>query len=215
MNKRFLLILLVCVLGFLGILFTTGKKADAPKDSNGNNSSQLTNHVSGAGNKGVTLIEYGDYECPACYQYYPLIEQIRQQYGDDIKFQFRHFPLTEIHQNALAAARAAEAADKQGKFWEMHGKLYETQQEWKANPSPSKYFEDLAAQLGLNVEKFREDFKSSSVNDAIQADRGEARKLGFTGTPTFLINDKKIESPRDIEGFTKLIDEAIKAKNQP
>ncbi len=214
MNKRFLVIMLVCILGFLGILFTTGKKADAPKtDGNNNSSSQLTNHVAGAGKKGVTLTEYGDFECPACYQYYPLVEQIRIKYKDDIAFQFRNFPLTEIHQNALAAARAAESADKQGKFWEMYAKLYETQPEWKTSASPSKYFEDLATQLGLNLDKFREDYKSSAVNDVIQADRAEARKLGFSGTPTFLINGKKIESPRDIESFSKLIDEAIKEKN--
>ena len=213
MNKRFLLILLVFVIGFFGILVATKKKDNAP-NSSGNNTAQLSNHVIGAGKKGVTLTEYGDFACPACYQYFPIVEQVRQKYGDDIKFQFRNFPLVEIHQNALVGARAAEAASLQGKFWDMYELLYQHQPEWRDSQTPTKFFEDYAAQIGLNIEKFREDSKSDAVNAAVQADRADALKQGFSGTPTFLINGKRIESPHSLEDFEKVIDNAIAAKKQ-
>lgn len=201
------------VVVFLGILITSKREAAAPSTDTDNNSSQLTNHTIGGGKKKVTLIEYGDFACPACYQYYPLVEQIKEKYKDDITFQFRHFPLVEIHPTALISAKAAEAADKQGKFWEMYSKLYENQPTWKDSNNPQTFFEDFATQLGLDLNKFREDMKSTAVNSSVQADRIEAKKQGYQGTPTFVLEGKHIDSPRDLDAFSKLIDEAIKAKN--
>lgn len=213
MSKRFLIIFGVIILAFFGLVLFS--KKDETKQSGGdqsNQSAQLSNHTQGEGTTGVVLVEYGDFECPACYQYYPLVEAVKQKYGDQIKFQFRHYPLTEIHQNALIAARASEAADKQGKFWEMYAKLYEGQPNWKESSSPASVYETYAKELGMDVDKFKQDMKNESTNAIIQADRAEARKLGYSSTPTFEINGKKIENPRDVEGFSKLIDEAIKQK---
>src|SRR5205814_6520589 len=103
------------------------KDTKAPSNNNGNSSQQLTNHTRGQGKSGVVFTEYGDFQCPACYKFEPLMEQIRQKYDEQITFQFRNYPLVEIHKNALIAARAAEAASFQGKFWEMHDKLYQEQ----------------------------------------------------------------------------------------
>src|SRR5688572_27110761 len=139
MNKRFLMILAACVVVFAGLLIFNKREAKAPTE-NGNQTAQLSNHTTGQGTAGVTLTEYGDFACPACYQYYPLLKQVKAKYGDQLKFQFRHFPLTEIHQNALISARAAEAAGLQGKFWEMHDKLYETQPAWRDHTNPSQFF---------------------------------------------------------------------------
>lgn len=200
------------VVVFLGILITNKRKAAAPTPG-GNTSAQLSEHKIGGGKKNVTLIEYGDFACPACYQYYPLVEQIKEKYKDDITFQFRHFPLVEIHQNALISAKAAEAADIQGKFWGMYSLLYENQPSWRDSQNPQPFFEDFATRLGLDLNKFREDMKTDAVNKVVQADRAEAKKQGYSGTPTFVLEGKHIDSPRDIEGFSKLIDEAIKAKN--
>ncbi len=213
MTKRFTMILLAFAVIFLGILVVTKHKAGAPTGNNAN-SSQLTNHTVGAGKSGVTLTEYGDFACPACYAYYPLVEQVKQKYGDQITFQFRNFPLVELHKNALIGARAAEAASLQGKFWEMYQQLYENQPNWRESNSPQQFFDQFANQIGLNLDKFHEDMKSEQVNNFVQADRAEAQKLGFSGTPSFLLDGKQIDSSgvRTIEDFSKLIDAAIKAK---
>jgi protein-disulfide isomerase len=214
MNKRFLIILAVLVIAFGGFLvFSKSKKtANAPGTSGG--SSQTTNHTEGAGNKGVTLTEYGDFQCPACGSYYPIVEEVRKKYGDDLKFEFRNFPLTQIHQNAMAAHRAAEAADKQGKFWDMYHVLYEQQQVWSASPNVSKIMEDFATQLGLDISRFKQDYQSEAVNNVINGDIKAGQAIGANSTPTFAINGKKVDPlpDRTVEAFTKLIDEAINKK---
>jgi protein-disulfide isomerase len=222
MSNRFVVVLIACVIGFFGIFLFNKSRSDSP--SNGNNTSaKPSNHVLGENQKGVTFIEYGDFQCPACYQYELFMQQIREKYKQDIHFQFRNFPLAQIHQNARAAHRAAEAAHKQNKFWEMHDLLYAKQQdpstgqatEWAAAANPAPFFEQYAGQLGLNIAQFKQDLASSEVNDIINADIKEAEKIGADSTPTFVINGKKVETnPRNLEGFTKLIDEAIKAQNQ-
>lgn len=201
--------MLACVAIFLGIIFTTKDKADAP---NGGSSSQLTNHVTGNGKSGVVLIEYGDFNCSACFRYYPIVKQVKEKYKDDIIFQFRHYPLVELHQNALVGARAAEAAGLQGKFWEMHDILFENFLEWEKTTNPSSFFEEYAKQIGLDVEKFRQDSKSEQVNDAVQADRAEAKRLEFGGTPTFVLDGKKVELLPTMESFETALNQAIQAR---
>ncbi len=209
MNKRFLVILAAVILLLGGIFWlTSDKKAAAPTSQ-----AQLSNHTIGGGKSGVVLIEYGDFACPACYQYYPLVEQVHKKYNDQITFQFRNYPLVEIHQNALIGARAAEAANLQGKFWEMYNLLYTNQPSWRDSNNPSAAFDSYAQQLGLNVNKFRQDIASEQVNNIVQADRAEAKRLGFDGTPTFVLNGKKVEeNPTSLDAFNKLIDAAITAK---
>lgn len=211
MSKRFLLILAAIIVVFGGLLFFNKRDASAPS-GNGDGKAQLSEHKTAEGSTGVTLIEYGDFQCSACAQYYPLFKQLKQQYEGRVTFQFRNFPLTEIHQNGLISSRAAEAAAIQGKFWEMHDLLFENQKAWEASTNPTSIFEEYAKQLGLDVAKFTEDMKSEQVNNVVQADRAEARRLGYSSTPTFELDGKKIDNPRSIEEFTKLLDEAISAK---
>jgi protein-disulfide isomerase len=208
MSKRFLIILAVLVLVFGGFLWFSKAKQNSKSTTSG--STNVSNHVQGAGTSGVTLVEYGDFQCPACDAYYPTIEQVRKQYGDQLKFQFRNFPLVQKHQNAMAAHRAAEAAAKQGKFWEMYNALYSQQKSWESSSDPTKIFEDYAMQLALNVDQFKRDYTSASVNDTINADLKEGQRLGVDATPTFFINGKKVEPTPDntVEAFTKLIDQA-------
>lgn len=213
MSKRFLIILAVLILGFVGFVVFQGKKNNN-KNGGGSQTAQPSEHKKGAGNKGVTLVEYGDFQCPSCGGYFPILQQIEKKYGDDITFQFRHFPLTQIHQNAMAAHRAAEAASKQNKFWEMHDMLYERQQNWSSSQNISQIMEDYASELGLNVERFKTDYQGSEVNAIINADISVGNSLKVTGTPTFFINGEKIEDPgRTVEEFSKIIDDAI-AKTQ-
>ncbi len=215
MNNRFILILAACVVGFFGILFFTKKDSNKSNNNGGGQSSQLTQHTTGAGKTGVVLIEYGDFECPACYRFFPVIEQIKEKYKDQITFQFRHYPLVEIHKNALISARAAEAAGKQGKFFEMYSKLYTNQQTWTPAPDPSNYFQAYAKELGLDEAKFKTDMQSEEVNKIVQADKNYAKEQGFNSTPTFVLDGKKLENTQDtVEYFSQQIDQAIAAKNK-
>lgn len=218
MNNRFFALILVIIAIFVGIFIFTKQKNDT---GNGSASSvtQPTNHIKGEGKSGVVLTEYGDYQCPACFQYEPIVKEVFEKYKDQITFQFRNFPITSSHPNAFAAARAAEAADKQGKFWEMHDKLYETQDPtsqsgWAASSNPMTFFEQFAKEVGLDVEKFKTDFASEEVNKLINQDIAEGKKIPVEGTPTFQINGVKIENPRSVEDFNKVIEEAIAAKKQ-
>lgn len=208
MSKQFWAVVAVIVIIFVGIFALNGNKKS---DTNSKNSSSGggTQHVQGKGTTGVTLVEFGDYQCPYCGQYFPTVKQVVAKYGDQIKFQFKNFPLTSIHQNAFAAARAAEAAGLQGKFWEMNEVLYSSQSSWSEQTDPTPIFAQYAQQLGLNVDQFKKDSSSSKVNDLINADMAEGTKLKVTGTPAFFINGEKIDVSNSVESFSKAIDAAI------
>jgi protein-disulfide isomerase len=209
MDKRFLTVLVVLAVVFGGIFFLTKSKDN--KTSGGNNTVQASQHVTGKNTMGVTLLEYGDYQCPYCGQYFPIVKEVVTQYGDKIAFQFRNFPLVQIHKNAMAAARAAEAAAKQDRFWEMHDLLYTNQSAWSESSNPTAFFNQYATQLSLNSEKFKSDMNSQAVLDVINADIAEGGKAGVDSTPTFFINGKKVTSqPTSVADFAKLIDEAAK-----
>lgn len=213
MNKQFVAVVIL-VIAALGGLFMLASKSSDNQSSSGGSGSQTSNHTVGAANKGVTIVEYGDFQCPACKSYYPIIKSIKEQYGDDIKFQFRHFPLVQIHPNAFIASRAAEAAGKQGKFFEMHDLLYENQDSWSSATSPSTIFEGYAEQLGLNLDQFKSDVASEEIASIINADVKAGQSLGANSTPTFVINDKKVDPlPKSADEFKALIDEAIKNAN--
>jgi protein-disulfide isomerase len=212
MGSRFSLILIACVVIFGGILFFSKKDAEAPKNSDGS-TVQASNHTKGEGKKKVTLTEYGDFQCPACAGFYPIVEEVVEKYKEDITFQFRSFPLRSIHPNAMAAHRAAEAASVQNKFWEMYNQLYQTQTSWSNLPDATSTFRTYAQGLGLDMTKYDADVKSEASNLIVNADLAEGQKLGITSTPTFLINGKKIENPKDAAAFEKLIKDAIEASD--
>lgn len=213
MNKQFFGIIVVIVGLLIGVFALTGGNKDKSGDS-GSGNGQPSNHVVGPETAKVTLTEFGDFQCPACKSYYPFIQQIKQEYGDKIKFQFQHYPLVQIHPNAFIGSRAAEAAGKQGKFFEMHDILYENQEAWSAGSNAATALEGYATQLGLNLEQFKSDMNSSAVADTINADAKAAQALGATSTPTFVINGKRIEkNPQSVDEFKKLLDDEL-SKNQ-
>lgn len=210
MNKRTIGIILAAVVMIGGFFWLT-----KPKPANSTSSVAASNHVEGLGSKKVTLVEYGDYQCPACGAYHPILKSIYNTYKDQIFFQFRNYPLESLHQNARAGARAAEAANIQGKFWEMHDLIYENQKDWESSSDPLSYYKSYAEKVGVkDMAKFEKDYRSSVVNDIINADLKEGAKFSITGTPTFVLNGKKIENPRDQTAFNKLIDDTI-AKQTP
>lgn len=192
MDRRFLVILaaLVAVFAAIFLVSSGGGKQPSSASSPAANG-QATSHVEGQGKSGVTLVEYADYECSACSMFYPIIKQAVAQNSSQIYFQFRNLPLTAIHPNAFAAARAAEAAGLQGKYWQMHDWLYENQTKWAADSSPQSLFRGYANQMGLDLNRFDSDYAGSKVNDAINADTAAFAKTGQEkATPTFFLDGK-------------------------
>lgn len=198
---------------FAGIFALTGNKAGAP--NKGSAGKTLTNHVEGQGKSGVKLVEYGDYQCPFCGQAYAPVKQAVADLGDQIYFQFRNYPLTSVHQNAFASARAAEAAAMQDKFWQMHDALYETQDQWSGLGDPSRFFVQLAQRIGLDTSRFKTDYASIKVNDLINADLSEGGKLKIQGTPAFYIDGKAVDLPYQsgAAAVEKVIQQAIDNKS--
>lgn len=214
MSKQFLAIIAVVIIVLVGIFALTGNKSSNGSKSSG---SKPTSHIEGKGASGVTLVEYGDYECPFCEEAYPVVKQVTSQFNDQIYFQFRNFPLVNIHQNAFAGARAAEAAGLQGKYFEMHDMLYNNQNQWAQSSNPTAYFNQYAKQLGLNVAQFQKDYASTAVNNAINADMAAGNKLGVNATPTFYLDGKQINlNPQDqssVKAFAQQIQSAINQKS--
>jgi len=225
MDKRFLAIIGVIIIIFVGIL-AFGNHGSNNGGSSSSSSTKPTNHVEGDLSSKVTLLEYGDYECPVCESYFSTVQQVEQQYASKVKFQFRNLPLSQIHPNAVAGARAAEAADMQGKFWQMHDLLYQPQnwQEWSTSSNPTAYFWAYAKELGLNVNKFKSDFQGDTTNNRVQADLAAFNKTGQQeATPTFFINGKYVSNTKLIDpssqqpsaaAFGKQLNAALKAAGQ-
>lgn len=202
MDKRFLGILGAVIIIFIGIFAISQRSSTNSGGNKTNSTAKTSNNVEGQGSSGVKLVEYGDYECPICEQYYQPLKQAVANYSSQIYFQFRNLPLTSIHPNAFAAARAAQAAGMQGKYWQMHDKLYENQNDWVSQSNPRSAFDQYAKDIGLNVAQFDTDYASSAVNDSINADLAAFSKTGLQqATPTFFLDGTYLDN-------TKLIDPA-------
>jgi protein-disulfide isomerase len=167
------------------------------------------------------LIEYGDYECPACGEYEPIVQQIYKTYSDRVLFVFRDFPLYQIHPFAMISAQATDAADLQGKYWEMHDLLYSKQSEWSTNSSlspsdvVSKYFNGYAQSLGLDVAKFGTDINSDAVKARVQSDLALGNAAQIDHTPTFFINNVQVANPQSQADFQKDLDAALASSTSP
>ena len=214
--SRFWIVLGVVFLALVGLFFATKKDTPGSTAVNGDPKTILaSDHVRSGKDANVTLIEYGDFQCPACGAYYPIVKELESTYGDKVNFVFRHFPLIQIHPNAFAAARAAEAAGNQGKFFEMHDKLYETQNSWgEATSNQQSLFEGYAQELGLKMDQFKSDYSSNEVADRINQDLATGQQtFSIDSTPSFVLNGTKITNPKDVEEFKKLLDSTIAQAN--
>lgn len=149
----------------------------------------------------ITLVEYGDYQCPHCGHAHPLLKTLLQRRGKDFLFVFRNFPLQESHPKAFMAAMAAEAAGKQGKFWEMHDIIFENQEDLHGNS-----FADFAERLGLDLNRFANDWSSEAIRDKVDTDFESGIRSGVNGTPSFFINEIKLGS---YDGTYESLEEAI------
>jgi len=155
----------------------------------------------------VTLIEFSDFQCPFCSRVGPTLSQIEKAYGQDVRIVFKHLPLA-FHAKAPAAHAAAEAAHQQGKFWEMHDKIFSDQR----GMSEAKYV-TYAEEIGLDVSRFKEDAKSAKVKKRVEADKKQASVLGVTGTPGFFINGRFLAGAKPFAEFKRVIDAELAKKS--
>lgn len=161
-------------------------------------------HIQGNPNAPLTLLEYGDYECPYCGAAYPNVKLVQQQMGKRLRFVFRNFPLAQIHPHAEHAAEAAEAAGEQGKFWEMHDTLYEHQ--------PALDDIDLiqySADLDLDVQRFEEGLTAHTYAPRVREDFLTGIRSGVNGTPTFFINGRRHDGSFDAETLQSALEAAL------
>ncbi|ALV33518.1 thioredoxin domain-containing protein [Streptomyces sp. CdTB01] len=153
----------------------------------------------------LTIVEFLDFECESCGAYYPVVEKLREEYGDRVTFVARYFPMPG-HRNGELAARTAEAAARQGKFEEMYDKLFTTQKEWgESQEWKQDVFRGYAKQLGLDMGKFDAALADPEVAGRVQDDQRDGLALGVQGTPTFFVDSEKISNPASYEAFKALI----------
>ncbi|MBP6926094.1 MAG: DsbA family protein [Candidatus Pacebacteria bacterium] len=170
-------------------------------------------HTLGAVGAKVQVVEFGDYQCPACAYAHPIFTKLMKDYANNpnVSFTFRNFPLPG-HKNAIVSAQAAEAASAQGKFWEMHDMLYEKQDEWSELANPKELFATYATAIGLDVTKFSTDVSKNAYSAIINADKNDGEDLNINGTPSFFINGEKfgVGNVPSYEEFKAKIDEELK-----
>ena len=163
-------------------------------------------HIQGPVDAPVTLVEYGDYECPHCGRAYPIIKAIQRRMGARLRFVYRNFPLRESHPHAQQAAEAAEAAGAQGKFWEMHDRLFDRQ-----FALDGEYLIEYAGDLGLDVARFRKELGSGVYEPRVREDFRSGVTSGVNGTPTFFINGVRYDDSSEFEPLLAALEEAAVA----
>jgi len=162
-------------------------------------------HVMGPADAPITLVEYGDFQCPYCGAAYPIVKQVRAQLGERVRFAFRNFPLTRIHQNAEHAAEAAEAAAAQGAFWQMHDRLFERQFALE-----DENLAEYARELGLNADRLAGELAAGTHRDHVRDDFMSGVKSGVNGTPTFFINGVRHDGGYDLASLLGALEVAVR-----
>lgn len=160
-------------------------------------------HAQGTAHAQVSLVEYGDFQCSYCGRAYPIVKRLQKHFGKELLFIFRNFPLSELHEFAMAAAIAAEAAGKQHKFWEMHDIIYERQDQLS-----NEALVDFAQELGLDMEVFSRDCGDEAVTSKVDADFESGVRSGVNGTPSFFINGHQHNADFDFETLAAAIQKA-------
>lgn len=160
-------------------------------------------HIQGPNNAPVTLVEYSDFECPHCGWAYPIIKEVRKRLSDQLRFVYRHFPISTVHPHAKSAAEAAEAAGVQGKFWDMHNYLFEHQ-----NALDDEHLRQYAIALGLNMERYDKDMAEHTYAQKVREDFLSGVRSGANGTPAFFINGIRYDGLWDVDNLY----EALKAE---
>jgi len=216
-NKVFLIVTLITIFVIVGGVFLLSKPGSTSTPSATVSASILVpqgvyetsglangTYLPASATASVTLVEFGDYVCPACGNYSPYVQKILTDFPGKVNFVFRNYPLS-YHTNAPLASYAAGAAGIQGKYWEMHEKLYSTQNDWSNLQDPTTKFVAYAKEMGLNTDQFTKDMGSQAVKDAVQRDTNDGNAVSLTETPTFYINGSKVTLSGDYSQLESLI----------
>jgi protein-disulfide isomerase len=216
MNKEAKILIAIAVVVLLGgaALFMFGnpqpKEAGQAVDSQSlvRENSQMT----GKRDAKVTIVEFADFQCPGCGALYPTIKRIKDEYksNDNVNFVYRQFPLVTIHRNAMLAAETSEAAAEQGKFWEMHDKLFENQTVWSESAAASDIFLSYATELGLDSGKVRDALTNHTYREIVNTDIADGEKLGVNSTPTVYVNGIKLDRIPSYEELKQRIEDELK-----
>ena len=202
-------IIFFTVLLFVGGIFFIDSKEKTKVDVLENMQTIDGGNVLGNPNASIIVVEFADFQCPACAVYSEIMRQVVEQNSERIKYIYKHFPLVSIHSNALNSAYAAEAAAKQDAFFDMHDILYERQSEWEVISNPLEKFKEYALELGLDIEQFKNDYNSDDVKQVVKDDLSYALDLGLDSTPTILINGKQYVGNANADEITKAIEKQL------
>lgn len=204
-TKNIIIVLVVALVAFFAYnKYAQVKKLAAPVDT----VVVADDHFIGKSDAKVTVIEYADFQCPACKAFDPIVTAVAAKYNDRVKFVYRYFPLVQIHQNAMLSAIAAEAAGKQNKFWELKAVMFEKQEEWGSALDAEAKILGYAAGLGIDTAKMKTDMADAAVVDRVTRDLKEANSIGLTGTPSFIINGQRVDTNKiaGVEAFSAYLD---------
>lgn len=204
--------LLAGVVVVIGLMVWLGSRNSAGETGKRDTSSvESVDHTWGPADAKITIVEYSDFQCPACASYHPAIKQLQATHADKVRFVYRHHPLYDMHPLADLAARASEAAHTQGKFWEMQDKLFTTQGSWTqlSGSEATNRFASFARELGINEEQFRRDLVSNEITSRVTRDMSLSRRAGVTGTPTFFINGEVVQLSSNYATLRATIDSLL------
>jgi protein-disulfide isomerase len=163
-------------------------------------------HFRGPADAEVTLVEFGDYQCPSCAAYHPFVKEVLNRYPKQVRLEFHHFPLISIHPNSLAASKAAEAAGEQGHYWEMHDALFEYQNQRAMQQDPKPVFAAIANRIGINGTILVQAMDNPRLQERILSDVEQGDKVGVQAVPTFFIKGQQIPLKLSIDDFVQVID---------
>lgn len=163
-----------------------------------------SDHIQGDDGAAITLVEYGDYECPHCGAAYPIVKEVQKHFGKQLRFVFRNFPLVQAHPHAQMAAESAEFAAAHGKFWEMHDAIFEHQRRLNAD-----LLIELAVGLGMQGPALAKALKSEQYAEKVKLDFMSGVRSGVNGTPTFFINNHRHDAPFDFEDLVEGIEQYL------
>jgi protein-disulfide isomerase len=181
--------------------YSSGVSAPSPAEVS------ASDHVLGSRDAPVTLVVYGDFQCPACKEESDVVARAWRQISERVQLVFRHYPL-DTHQHAFLAARYAEAAARQDRFWEFYSMLYADQALWSTTENAAQVIESMAAQLGLDVDQLRADAELPEVREKIVADQRGGTRAGVRGTPSLFINGRPVSNPRTPTELVSLVTRA-------
>ncbi len=225
-NNKSYVIWGIFILGTIGLLWGLAKVGsngpitgpNAGHSTTGNTLSETVHsddHIKGNPDASITLVEYSDFQCPACAGAAPEIKKLAEEMGEDVRIVYRHYPLRQIHPNAQLAAQASEAAANQGKFWEMHDELFASQRVWSNQSNPTDSFYTLAEKIELDMDQFKKDLTSSETKNKVNSDYTSGSTSGVNGTPTFYLDGEQLANIGSYGNIKSIIQDKLGKSTEP